>query len=65
MDVTNGIAMLKRTKNQITRFMRDVDGALLAEYGLLVSLIAAICIIVVMTLGTTTQSWFLAINAAL
>ncbi|MGA2733269.1 MAG: Flp family type IVb pilin [Syntrophobacteraceae bacterium] len=50
---------------RIKRFFRDEEGAALVEYGLLVGLIAAVCILVVTTLGTTILGYFTTINAAL
>jgi pilus assembly protein Flp/PilA len=50
---------------RIKRFFRDEEGAALVEYGLLVGLIAAVCIAVVTVLGTTIVAKFTAINAAL
>jgi pilus assembly protein Flp/PilA len=53
--------MLKLAK----RFRKDDAGAALVEYGLLVGLIAAVCIGVVTITGTDVQAVFTAINAAL
>jgi pilus assembly protein Flp/PilA len=50
---------------RIKRFFRDEEGAALVEYGLLVGLIAAVCVLVVTTLGTTIQGYFTTINSAL
>jgi pilus assembly protein Flp/PilA len=50
---------------RIKRFFRDEEGAALVEYGLLVGLIAAVCIALVTTLGTTIQAKFNAIVTAL
>jgi pilus assembly protein Flp/PilA len=49
----------------IKRFRRDEKGAALVEYGLLVGLIAAVCIGVVTITGTDVRAVFTAINAAL
>jgi len=43
---------------RIKRFFRDEEGAALVEYGLLVGLIAAVCVLVITTLGTTIQTYF-------
>jgi pilus assembly protein Flp/PilA len=50
---------------RIKRFFRDEEGAALVEYGLLVGLIAAICVTVVTTLGTDVKAVFTTINTAL
>jgi pilus assembly protein Flp/PilA len=51
--------------NLITRFHRDDKGAALVEYGMLVGLIAVICVIAVTTLGTEVSTAFSHIAAAL
>lgn len=42
----------------INRFRRDEDGAALAEYGLLVALIAVVCVVAVTALGTQISTAF-------
>jgi pilus assembly protein Flp/PilA len=42
----------------INRFRRDEEGASLAEYGLLLALIALVCIAAVTVLGTKVSSVF-------
>jgi pilus assembly protein Flp/PilA len=49
----------------IKRLLKDEDGATLVEYGLLVALIAAVCIGVVGTLGGKILAAFTATNAAM
>jgi len=49
----------------LRRFVKDESGAALVEYGMLVGLIAVVCIAAVTTLGTTINGVFGAINAAL
>jgi pilus assembly protein Flp/PilA len=49
----------------INRFRRDDEGAALVEYGMLVGLIAVICIVAVTTLGTEVSSAFSKIALAL
>ena len=51
--------------NLITHFHRDDKGAALVEYGMLVGLIAVICVIAVATLGTEVSTAFSHIAAAL
>jgi pilus assembly protein Flp/PilA len=46
----------------VTRFGTNEDGAALVEYGMLVGLIAVVCIGVVTTLGTTIAAVFTTIN---
>lgn len=45
------------------KFVRNEEGAALVEYGLLIALIAVICVIVVAVLGNTVSAKFSAINA--
>jgi pilus assembly protein Flp/PilA len=49
----------------INRFRRDEDGAALAEYGLLVALIALVCIAAITTLGTQVSTIFSKIASAI
>jgi pilus assembly protein Flp/PilA len=39
-----------------SRFVRDEEGASLVEYGLLLSLIAVVCLVAVSTLGTSIST---------
>ena len=41
-----------------TKFVRDEDGASLVEYGLLLSLVAVVCIVAISTLGTSISTMF-------
>jgi pilus assembly protein Flp/PilA len=52
-------------RNLFSRFAKQDDGAALVEYGILVGLIAVVCIAAVGTLGTTIQGVFNTINADL
>jgi pilus assembly protein Flp/PilA len=52
-------------RNLVNRFVKNEEGAALVEYGMLVGLIAVLCVAAVTTLGTTIQGYFTAINAAL
>jgi pilus assembly protein Flp/PilA len=49
----------------INRFRREDEGAALVEYGMLVGLIAVICVVAVTTLGTEVSAAFSKIAAAL
>ena len=49
----------------VTRFAKDESGAALVEYGILVGLIAVVCITAVTLLGTTINGVFTTINTAL
>ncbi|MGA7262028.1 MAG: Flp family type IVb pilin [Stellaceae bacterium] len=49
----------------INRFRRDDEGAALVEYGMLVGLIAVICVVAVTTLGTEVSQAFSKIASGL
>ena len=52
-------------RNLVTRFAKDEQGAALVEYGILVGLIAVVCIGAVKALGATVDGVFTNINATL
>lgn len=52
-------------KEVIARFLHDEEGATMVEYGIMVALIAAICIAIITTLGTQIQAAFQAIVTGL
>jgi len=41
-----------------TKFVRDEEGASLVEYGLLLSLVAVVCIVAISTLGSSISDMF-------
>ena len=49
----------------VTRFVTNEEGAALVEYGLLVGLIAVVCVGAVGTLGATISGYFNTINTSL
>ena len=56
---------MSRFTNLARRFSREEDGATLLEYGMLVLLIAAICVIAIKAIGTKVSNGFQTVNAAL
>jgi pilus assembly protein Flp/PilA len=54
---------MKRIIAGTRRFVTNEEGAALVEYGLLIALIAVICVIVVAVLGNTVSAKFSQINA--
>jgi pilus assembly protein Flp/PilA len=48
-----------------TKFVRNEEGASLAEYGLLLALIAVICIAGMQVLGTKISSMFTNVSSAI
>jgi pilus assembly protein Flp/PilA len=51
--------------NTLKQLVRNEDGATMVEYGIMVALIAAICIAVVVVLGQKVNNAFSTVNAAL
>ena len=51
--------------NQLIRFVKDDSGATAIEYGLLAALISAVIIGTVKTLGTTMNTTYTKVGAAL
>ena len=49
----------------INRFRKEEEGAALVEYGMLVGLIAVICVVAVTTLGTEVSTAFSTIASSL
>jgi pilus assembly protein Flp/PilA len=49
----------------LNRFRKDEEGATMVEYGIMVGLIACVCIAAVIALGAQVNAIFLAITAAL
>ena len=52
-------------RNLVTRFAKDEQGAALVEYGMLVGLIAVVCILAVTNLGLRVEAVFETITADL
>ena len=49
----------------IIAMLRDDEGATMVEYGIMVALIAAVCIVLVTTLGKNVSNAFNSVNSAL
>ncbi|MEI7702089.1 MAG: Flp family type IVb pilin [Planctomycetia bacterium] len=56
---------MNRFKKIMRTLLADQEGAALVEYGLLVGLIAVICVGVITTIGTSVQTAFTTIDTAL
>lgn len=52
---------MKRITNPVTKFVRNEDGAALAEYGILVAFIAIVAIVAVTFFGSKISSKFSAL----
>jgi len=46
-------------------FVRNEDGATMVEYGVMVALIAAVCVVIVTTLGGQVSTAFQTVSTAL
>ena len=57
--------ILQRFASRASAFTRDEDGATMVEYGLMVALIAVVCITAITTIGTNLNSVFTDIGSAL
>lgn len=51
--------------NMLSTMLRDDEGATMVEYGVIVALIAAVCIVVVTALGTQVQAAFSKVSTAM
>lgn len=49
-------------KKWMTQFLKDEEGATMVEYGLMIALIAAVCITIVSSLGTKLNTMFTAVD---
>ena len=49
----------------VKKFFRKEEGAALAEYGLLLALIAAVCLVAIKVLGTQISSMFNSLSSSI
>ena len=52
-------------KKWMTQFLKDEEGATMVEYGLMVALIAAVCVAIVGSLGTKVKTAFTTVDGAM
>jgi pilus assembly protein Flp/PilA len=52
-------------KDTLIALLRDDEGATMVEYGIMVALIAAVCIAVVTVLGQNVSNAFSTVNASI
>jgi pilus assembly protein Flp/PilA len=57
--------VLQHVLQLINRFRRDEQGAALAEYGLLIALIAVVCIAAITAVGVNVKAVFNSVAAAI
>lgn len=56
---------MKKLAGGFRSFLTDEDGATMVEYGMMVALIAAVCVAVVTLLGTDIQAKFTSVDNAI
>lgn len=56
---------MRKTLSFLVRFCRDESGATMVEYGLMVGLIALVSIVIITSLGVSTEALFNSQNNAL
>jgi pilus assembly protein Flp/PilA len=56
---------MKTLKKNFMKLVRDEEGATAVEYGVLIALIIAVCIVVVQVIGTKINDAFQLVNAQL
>jgi len=56
---------MKRLYGVVRNFVREEEGAALVEYGMLVLLIAVLCIVAIQGIGKKVSNGFDAVNKAL
>jgi len=55
---------MSKLLNITTKFIRDQEGATLAEYGLLLALIAVVCLGAITVLGTQISTMFSSVSTS-
>jgi pilus assembly protein Flp/PilA len=56
---------MSQLANLVRSFAREEDGATMVEYGVMIALIAAVCIVIITTLGTQVNTAFTTTSNAL
>jgi pilus assembly protein Flp/PilA len=51
--------------NALKQLIADEEGATMVEYGIMVALIAAVCIVLISTLGGKVSTAFSSVNSAI
>lgn len=57
-------AIMRKLGVVLAQFARAETGATMVEYGVMVALIAAVCFVIVTTVGTQAQGLFSTVSAA-
>ena len=56
---------MNRLRTMVVNFTKEEDGAALLEYGMLVLLIAVLCIVAIKTIGSKVSNGFNTVNTNL
>lgn len=56
---------MTKVASSIRGFFKEEEGATMVEYGIMIALIAAICVAIIATLGTQVKAGFTTTSAAL
>ena len=64
-DYTNTTLVPEDTMKNLLAMLRNDEGATMVEYGIMVALIAAVCIVLVTTLGKNVSNAFSSVNSSL
>ena len=64
-DNTNTTLVPEDSMKNLLAMLRNDDGATMVEYGIMVALIAAVCIVLISTLGKNVSSAFSSVNSSI
>ena len=64
-DYTNTTLVPEDTMKNLLAMLRNDEGATMVEYGIMVALIAAVCIVLISTLGKNVSSAFSSVNSSI
>ena len=65
MDTTDTVKRTYPNMRKLLSLLRDDEGATMVEYGIMVALIAAVCIVLISTLGGSVSSAFQSVNSGI
>ena len=63
--LSGGVTAMKNFRAVVAKLLNNEEGAALVEYGMLVALIAVVCIVAVTNIGTKISKAFNTINTKL
>ena len=65
MHTTDTVKRIDPNMRKLLTLLRNDEGATMVEYGIMVALIAAVCIVLITTLGGSVSSAFQSVNTAI